>query len=165
MRYRGNMRDVREAMVEAHNALGRLAEISANVARAAGGRTRGRGVGGLGLSSFAASSAPDSDTSSAVASSKPNTSGGTTTVYQDGTVVITNAQGQDVTSNFIKNPAPLTTLQKIALGVDENVVQPTATALANSDVLNGLANNVKAVALLGLVGVVIYVMWKTESKQ
>lgn len=164
MRYRGNMRDVRDAMVEAHNALGRLAEISSNVARAAGGRTRG-GVGGLGLSSFASSSVPDSGSSSAVSSSKPNTSGGTTTVYQDGTVIITNAQGQDVTSNFIKNPAPLTTLQKIALGVDENVVQPTATALANSDVLNGLANNVKAVALLGLVGVVIYVMWKTESKQ
>ncbi len=159
------MRDVREAMAEAHNALGRLAEISANVARAAGGRTRGRGVGGLGLSSFAASSAPDNGATSDVVSQKTNTSGGTTTVYQDGTVIITNAQGQDVTSNFIKNPAPLSTAQQVVLGIDENLVQPAANALQNSDVLAQLEKVFKSVALVGTIGIVIYVMWKTESKQ
>jgi hypothetical protein len=153
MRYGGNMGELHKTMEASHKTLELLAGITSNVARA----VRPMSMAGLGSSSVgydAMGNVTGYPAQTNIASVVTGPTGNVVTTYTDGTVNITNAQGQDVTSNYIANMSmgnPVT-----------NAIQDVATAAKN--VATTATTSLSSVATIAVILGVIFVIYKMESK-
>jgi hypothetical protein len=153
MKYGGNMGDLHRTMEASHKTLELLAGISSNVARA----IRPMNMAGLGSSSVAydamgnvTGGTPQDNVASVVTAP----TGNVVTTYTDGTINITNAQGQDVTANYLTSPTmgnPIT-----------NALQDVATAAKN--VASTATTGLSSVATIAVILGVVFVIYKMESK-
>jgi hypothetical protein len=152
MIYRGNMGELKETMREAAQALGHLSEIARGVAQTVAPAR----MGSLDSTSWS-SGAPVSSTDNVdnIASVKVNpTNGTTTTIYTDGSVKIVNAQGQDVTANYIGTaPSGGNTLSTI--WQDLTTSAGNVATSAGSAATKGLSSLATIAVVAGVVFVII----------
>ena len=177
----GGLGDLRETMMLAHGTMGRLADISRNIAMAANGQLRGASLGRLAGTSMSSAinmpgvpySTPVGDpvdfgiayTDNVKSSTTNPATGNTTTIFTDGTIQITNAQGQDITSNFITVPEGTTPLQQAAINVSDTISNATdAVTGAASSALSTVGTATKQILMVGVIIGVMYAIYELDKK-
>jgi hypothetical protein len=171
--WRGNMGELHDVMHEWSEGMSHLANVSQNVAIAAGGRIRGRGLHAMGATTSSTwdSSAPvptDPAFDNVVNVTKQAT-GNVVYTYADGSVKIFNSSGQDVTANYIKTPAGTSILQQAALNAND-AVAPLETAISNAATTAGNAasavlNTGKSIITIAAILGVLYIAYKMDGKK
>jgi len=160
MRFRGNLRDAKDFVIEGHNLLREVNEFGRGLSGMAGTTSPFINI----LSQGGVTGADATPIPNTVISSVPNTSGGMTTKFSDGTILITNAQGQNVTSNFISNPGIISPLQNLSQSVSDAVSSAPSTiasavggaAQAAAQVISPITTPIIIIGVLALAGLYLF---------
>lgn len=173
--WRGGMGELHDTMQAWSDGMGHLAQVSQNVAIAAGGRIRGRGLAAMGDTTSGTwdSSGPVSSGLDNIVSVNKQATGNTVYTYADGSIKIFNSAGVDVTSNYITTPAGTSSLQNAALAANE-AVSPAETTISNaistaastaSNVVSSIASGAQSILMVAAIAGVIYFAYKMDGKK
>jgi hypothetical protein len=179
MKYLGSLSDLKDTMFNAKQSLEHLDSVMGKVTTIANQARRGRNMGGLGDASitspidFGAAGDTGSDIDfgqeSTVTSQVTNpATGNVTTKYANGTVVITNPQGQNITSSFIPTSGvtqPASTGALIASSVGDAVSNvPSTLTNAAGSALNSVSGVLTPIAIIAGCGLIAFLLFN-EGKR
>lgn len=166
-KYLGSLSDLRGAAFEARQALAHWDSLTGKAVAFAQPKLRARNRGGLGDASITEpidfgsvlGSGIDFGQPSQVVSQTANLQGGTTTRYADGTMIITNGAGQDITAAF--SPPPLESTGSMIAGSIGSAASnlPNTIGAAAGSAINATSKILTPLAVIAVAGLVAYFLF------
>jgi hypothetical protein len=161
--YLGSLADLRATMASAHSALSELNNLTGRMSFMRGSVNTMHGLGDYdAMGNYYPGSDSSDDTSidfgqpsaTVVSQTTSPVTGNTATTYSDGSVSVTNAAGQDVTSSFVGTQ-------------QTNMGNPITNAISDlgdsaSNLASKVSTSLPTIGVIAVVGLVAYVLLKDK---